>query len=116
MKDPNGKMVTRGIAAPAKKEATSLILSIDGQVTAGKDGAVFIRVEPLGGEFQGPYSAMSEVAINNVFPYAPHVPANVRAMEFPFLKVDTLGWASSGRTQSLSVRDDATGINSYLTL
>lgn len=92
----DGIIVTRGIAAPAKKEASTHILSEDGSVTAGGDGAVFIYVELLKDEFQGPYKTMSEVTTTNVFPDAPEVPAAVRVMEFPFVKVDTLPWANSG--------------------
>ena len=90
----NGVLVTRGIATTVKKTASTQILSSDGLVTAGEDGAVFLHVEPLKNEFQGPYQTMSQVTTSNVFPNT--VPPNVRAMEFPFVKVETLDWAKSG--------------------
>lgn len=96
MLDHNGKKQTRIIAPPAKKEGTTHIISKDGLVTAGPDGAVFLHVEPLKGQFQGPYNTMSEVVTKNAFPRSPNVPPEVKAMEFPFLKVETLDWASSG--------------------
>jgi len=96
MQGPDGKIVTRIIAPPAKKAETTQILSEDGVVKAGSEGAVFLRVEPLHDQFQGPYTTMSQVSTQNVFPWTPHVPADVVAMEFPFLKVETLPWADSG--------------------
>jgi hypothetical protein len=96
MIDHNGKKHTRIIAPPAKEEGTTRIVSKDGLVTAGPDGAVFLRVRLLHGEFQGPYSTMEEVVTENTFPHSSNVPPEVRAMEFPFRKVETLDWASSG--------------------
>lgn len=96
MQGPNGKMVTRTVAPPAKKAETTQNLSQDGFVKAGSDGAVFLRIEQLDDEFQGPYTTMSQVSTTNVFPWTPHVPADVVAMQFPFLKVETLPWATSG--------------------
>lgn len=97
MQGPKGGPVTRGIATVAKGIATTHILSDDGSITAVEGtGAVFLRVEPLGGEFQGPYTAMSQVTTNNLFPHGSNVSASVRAMEFPFVKVETLEWASEG--------------------
>lgn len=96
MIDGDGKKHTRIIAPPAKKEGTTHILSNDGLVTAGTDGAVFIHVHLLYGEFQGPYNTMEEVVTENEFPRSPNVPPEVKAMKFPFLKVETLDWAKSG--------------------
>ncbi|KAJ7660887.1 hypothetical protein DFH06DRAFT_1400283 [Mycena polygramma] len=53
---------------------------------------VFILVEALQGHFQGPYSAMDQITTTNMFAQVPHVPANVKAMEFPFVKVEDLSW------------------------
>lgn len=90
----NGVTVTRSIAPAAKDIASTHILSDDRVVTAGEDGTIFLLVEPLKDHFQGPYKTMSQVTTQNVFPTT--APANVRAMEFPFVKVETLDWASSG--------------------
>ncbi|KAF8969197.1 hypothetical protein BDZ97DRAFT_1964191 [Flammula alnicola] len=87
--------IVRGIAPPAKVAETTG-LSADGIVTANENGAIVLRVEMLGNEFQGPFRIMSEVAIANVFPNDTNVEPAVREMSFPFLKVDTLPWASSG--------------------
>jgi hypothetical protein len=85
----------RGIAPPAKV-AESTGLSADGIVTANENGAIVLRVEVLEDKLQGPFRIMSEVAIANVFPNDTNVEPAVREMNFPFLKVDTLPWASSG--------------------
>jgi len=88
--------VVRGIAPPAHAADTTAILSQDGQVTGGDTGAVVLLVETLHDQFQGPFRIMSDVSIANNFPDNKHVDPAVREMEFPFLKVDTLDWASSG--------------------
>lgn len=100
MTDKHGKTIVRTIATAAKDTATTLIVSHDGHVTAGKDGAVFLRLEELPSESQGPFTTMGEVTTTNQFPRTAHVGADVRLMEFPFLKVETLDWATSGRESS----------------
>jgi len=95
MKD-GANHITRTIACDAKDIATTRIISKDGTVTAGENGAVFLHVEVLTNEYQGPYRSMSQVGVTNVFPSEPEVPAEVRAMDFPFVKVQDLAWASSG--------------------
>lgn len=85
-KDKEGVTVTRKNAIAAKTVATTLLA--DGLLTAGADGAVFLYVQLLKDHPQGPYSDMSQVIIKNEFPRAEGVPANVRAMEFSFTRVD----------------------------
>ncbi|KAF9457213.1 hypothetical protein BDZ94DRAFT_1176031 [Collybia nuda] len=96
MIDGHGKTIVRTIATKAKGVATTHVVSHDGHVTAGKDGAVFLRVEELGGESQGPFATMDEVTTTNLFPRSLYVGWDVRRMKFPFLKVETLDWASNG--------------------
>lgn len=100
MTDKHGKTIVRTIATAAKDIATTLIVSHDGHVTAGKDGAVFLRLEELPNESQGPFPTMGKVTTTNQFPRTTHVGADVRLMEFPFLKVETLDWATNGRESS----------------
>lgn len=95
MVDDHKKTVTRTIAADAKKVATTLIVSPSGDVTAGADGAVFLLIEYIPGAPQGPFKTMAELPTKNVFP--PEAPADVRALQFPFIKVEDLAWGSSGR-------------------
>ncbi|KDQ54530.1 hypothetical protein JAAARDRAFT_396980 [Jaapia argillacea MUCL 33604] len=95
MTDPEGNTVTRTIATNAKEIATTHIVSADGVVKAGGDGAVFLHVGHLKNEFHGPFTTMSQVTANNIFPRH-EVPPDVRAMEFPFIKVQDLDWGSSG--------------------
>ncbi|KAF7982633.1 hypothetical protein HWV62_27061 [Athelia sp. TMB] len=90
-KDKAGRTVTRENAIAAKTVETTLLA--EGLVTAGTDGAVFLYVELLEGQNQGPYDDMSKVTIKNEFPEG--VPANVRAMQFLFTRVDRLGWPNS---------------------
>lgn len=103
-KDKEGVTVTRKNAIAAKTVATTLLA--DGLLTAGADGAVFLYVQLLKDHPQGPYSDMSQVTIKNEFPRAEGVPANVRAMEFSFTRVDRLGWPNSDGKLYLFVRKD----------
>ncbi|KAL6304158.1 hypothetical protein BKA93DRAFT_785315 [Sparassis latifolia] len=95
MTDESGKTDTRTIAPTAKQVATTCVLSRDGIIVAGENGTVFLHVEPLD-QFQGPFTKMSQVTAQNIFPRAPEVPADVKAMEFPFIRVEKLPWANSG--------------------
>ncbi|KAJ7021157.1 hypothetical protein C8F04DRAFT_1013557 [Mycena alexandri] len=92
MTTPYGEVVTRTIAPPVKDKATTHPLSKNGTVAAGTDGAVIVLVEEVEGAFQGPYRAMDEITTTNMFAHVPHVPADVKAMEFPFIKVEDLAW------------------------
>ncbi|EJD34921.1 hypothetical protein AURDEDRAFT_154969 [Auricularia subglabra TFB-10046 SS5] len=94
MKDSGGKDIKRGLAPERHKAATTQILSKDGTVTAGSAGAVFMRLEYLSDHFQGPYRTMADLPIANAFPNS--VPLDIQALQFPFIKVDQLPWASSG--------------------
>ncbi|KAJ7107338.1 hypothetical protein C8R44DRAFT_637345 [Mycena epipterygia] len=89
---PDNTVVTRTIAPPTKETAPTHPLSIDGTVTAGNDGAVLILVEDLDGHSQGPYHTMDQITTTNLLRQSPHVPTNVKAMEFPFVKVEDLPW------------------------
>ncbi|KAJ7813859.1 hypothetical protein B0H14DRAFT_3112035 [Mycena olivaceomarginata] len=92
MTTPNNAVVTRTIAPAVKETATTRPLSSDGTIKGGIGGAVFVLVEALDGHFQGPYRAMDQITTTNMFTQVPHVPANVKAMEFPFIKVEDLSW------------------------
>ncbi|KAJ6600286.1 hypothetical protein DFH09DRAFT_1127960 [Mycena vulgaris] len=93
MTTANKVVVTRTIAPAAKETATTHPLSSDGTIKAeGIGGAVFVLVEALDGHFQGPYRAMDQITTTNMFTQVPHVPANVKAMDFPFIKVEDLSW------------------------
>jgi hypothetical protein len=102
MIDKHGHKVVRTIVTAAKETATTHIISRDGYVTAGDEGAVFLLVEKLANESQGPFSTMRDVTTTNQFPQSAHVGADVRLMEFPFLKVETLDWAANGRAYTES--------------
>lgn len=94
MRDDNGKVVKRGLAPDRRTAATTQICASDGIVKAGVEGAVFMRLEYLADHVQGPYRTMADLPIANVFPNS--VPLDVQALEFPFIKVDQLPWASNG--------------------
>ncbi|KAG5730224.1 hypothetical protein E4T56_gene11637 [Termitomyces sp. T112] len=85
--------VTRGIAPAAKSTASTLVPST---IEAGDIGAVFLHLEYLHDQFQGPYSKMSDVTSLNVLPNNENVSDDARMTLLPFLKVDTLDWASNG--------------------
>jgi hypothetical protein len=92
MTTPNNAVITRTIAPAVKETATTHPLSNDGTIKGGIGGAVFVLVEALDGHFQGPYRTMDQITTTNMFTQVPHVPANVKAMEFPFIKVEDLSW------------------------
>ncbi|KAI9065003.1 hypothetical protein FKP32DRAFT_1675136 [Trametes sanguinea] len=94
MKDSSGKVVRRGLAPAAHKAATTQIVSPDGKLTAGSSGAVFMRFEYVSSLNQGPYHAMKELPIGNVFPAS--APDDVRGLKFEFVKCEKLAWASNG--------------------
>ncbi|KAG6867365.1 hypothetical protein C0993_003837 [Termitomyces sp. T159_Od127] len=89
----NGSIVTRGIAPAAKTIESTLVPST---IQSGDSGAVFLRIEVLEGQSQGPYSTMSEVTSLNDLPDNEHVFPDARAASLPFVKVDTLDWGSNG--------------------
>ncbi|KAJ7649341.1 hypothetical protein DFH06DRAFT_1270608 [Mycena polygramma] len=92
MTTPDNTVVTRTIAPAAKEAASTHPLSGDGTIKGGTGGAVFVLVEALHGHFQGPYCTMDQITTTNMLTQVPHVPANVKAMEFPFVKVEDLSW------------------------
>ncbi|KAF7292250.1 hypothetical protein MIND_01252400 [Mycena indigotica] len=94
MKSTNGKVVQRTLAPERFQAATTRILSADGSVRAGADGAVFLLMEHMPDLVQGPFHSMHKLQIGNVFPA--HTPADVQALQFGFTKVDQLPWASGG--------------------
>ncbi|KIJ62442.1 hypothetical protein HYDPIDRAFT_169112 [Hydnomerulius pinastri MD-312] len=85
---------SRGVAPPANTVSTT---QSQGRIQAGEEGAVIILVEPAHNELQGPFSTMSMISegTKNVFPQTSDVPADVRAMTFPFIKVEELPWPNS---------------------
>lgn len=87
--------VQRRIAPPVQAADTTA-LAEDGKVIASDKGAVVLRVEVLSDHVQGPFRVMSDVAVTNSFPVSPDVDQAVRDLDFPFNKVSSLAWASSG--------------------
>ncbi|EPQ54179.1 hypothetical protein GLOTRDRAFT_139544 [Gloeophyllum trabeum ATCC 11539] len=94
MKGKDGSVTTRKLAPERHQAATTQVLSSDGRIQAGDDGAVFLRMEFLPDEPQGPYTAMSELPIANSFPASASL--DVQALQFSFVKVEQLPWASNG--------------------
>ncbi|KAL0570157.1 hypothetical protein V5O48_011812 [Marasmius crinis-equi] len=94
MKNSEGHDLERALAPERHQAATTAIVSPDGLIKAGSDGAVFLCMEYLHDHFHGPFHAMSDLPIANVFP--PSVPPDVQALQFPFIKVDQLPWANNG--------------------
>ncbi len=92
MMDANGNTVTRGVAPPAKEVETTLVLSPDGTITSGENGAVFLRIETLELQFQGPFRRTSQVMTRNIIG-ASEVSTEAQRIDFPFVKVETLPWA-----------------------
>lgn len=93
MKGKDGQKVTRNLAPDRHQAASTKILSVDGVIQAGADGAVIFRMEHLSNLSHGPFRTMSELPITNVFPKS--APSDVQALPFPFIKVDKLPWAQN---------------------
>lgn len=83
------------IAPPARTAKTTTV-SDQEQVTAGDLGAVFV-VLSRDGSFQGPFTNMNQVKSTNILPRWSSIPEEVLKMKFPFIKVEDLAWAGSGR-------------------
>ncbi|EJD41029.1 hypothetical protein AURDEDRAFT_169814 [Auricularia subglabra TFB-10046 SS5] len=94
MRADGGQVVKRGLAPDRRTTATTQILSSDGIIKAGAEGAAFMRLEYLADHVQGPYRTMADLPITNIFPNS--APLDVQALQFPFIKVDQLPWASNG--------------------
>ncbi|KAL0575873.1 hypothetical protein V5O48_006095 [Marasmius crinis-equi] len=68
MKTSAGYDMERTLAPERHRAANTAILSPDGSVKVGSDGAVFLRMEHIDGHSQGPFRTMSDLPIANVFP------------------------------------------------
>ncbi|KAH7924398.1 hypothetical protein BV22DRAFT_1013346 [Leucogyrophana mollusca] len=108
--DSQGKKVVRDIA-PAAKEYRSTLVTPSTPVAAGVNGAVFMTVE-VGDSFQGPFETMSQVTSTNLLSSTPTIPVNVTNMEFPFIQVEKLDWASNGLWDDFQFFN-ATGFHVY---
>ncbi|THG93231.1 hypothetical protein EW026_g7954 [Hermanssonia centrifuga] len=69
-----------------------------GAVMSGKEGAVFVVLKPSNTSGTPPYSSMDQLVSHNIFPAT--YSADVRAMEFPWVKVQDRPWAH-GRFKDL---------------
>ncbi len=62
-----------------------------GAVMSGKEGAVLVVLKPSNTSGTPPYSSMDQLVSHNIFPAT--YSADVRAMEFPWVKVQDRPWA-----------------------
>lgn len=99
---PNGTVVKRGLAPDAQKPGDTHVFP--GMVTAGDNGAVVVVVVPIGGEFQGPFVTMSQISSNSAMPVSDNISSEVASMSFPFIRVDQLPWAQTGRTKGCKMQ------------
>ncbi|KAJ7358324.1 hypothetical protein DFH08DRAFT_953496 [Mycena albidolilacea] len=76
MVDAKNMKIARTIAPLVKSVATTLPVSSDGSVTAGKNGAVFLSVKSLDGSLRSL--------------------VDVKALKFPFVNVENLPWWDNG--------------------
>jgi len=59
-------------------------------------GAIILHVEPIAGKSRSPYNKMSDITTENIFPPL-DVPADVKSMKFPFIKVENLDWGRESK-------------------
>ena len=71
-------------------ERETMVVSAD-HLTSGEEGAIFVLFKPSTTSGQPPFSSMDQLVAHNIFPRI--VPADVRAMKFPWVKVENRPWA-----------------------
>ncbi|KAJ3552120.1 hypothetical protein NM688_g4321 [Phlebia brevispora] len=83
--------------APRPFEVQSMIVSAD-SLRSGDEGAIFVLFKPSDTSAKPPFSSMEQLEAQNILPA--FVPDDVRAMKFPWVKVQDRPWAH-GRFKGL---------------
>lgn len=78
-------------------ERETMVVS-SGHLTSGEEGAIFVLFKPSTTSGKAPFSTMDQLVAHNIFPRT--VPTDVRAMTFPWVKVENRPWAH-GRFKDL---------------
>ncbi|KZO94848.1 hypothetical protein CALVIDRAFT_565255 [Calocera viscosa TUFC12733] len=86
-----GKRMTRTCVTEPKLQTSALVNSSDDLLFAdNEDGAMFLMFTPNGDGEPGPYDDMPKIVVRNLLPE--YMPEDVRALQFPFIRVDRLDW------------------------
>ncbi|PVF95724.1 hypothetical protein CPB86DRAFT_787734 [Serendipita vermifera] len=93
--EQGSETVVRCLAPAKHKTATTQIGGTSGVIIGGPEGAVFLHIQHLENEPQGPYTEMGQIKPVNEFPES--APSDVRALDFPFIKVEDLLWGKEAR-------------------
>jgi hypothetical protein len=96
--DHGSETIARCIATAKHKAATTRVGGTSGIITGGEKGAVFLHIQHLENQPEGPYSEMSQLKPVNEFPES--APSDVREHEFPFIKVENLLWGQEAHRMS----------------
>ncbi|TFK62264.1 hypothetical protein BDN72DRAFT_890043 [Pluteus cervinus] len=96
--DASGERQSRTQATTPFGTASNIVDSELSMVKAGPDGAAFMLLKPSTTSGTPPYSDMSQLVAHNIFP--PRFPADIRDMQFPWVKVEDRPWAN-GRFKDL---------------
>ncbi|KZT62098.1 hypothetical protein CALCODRAFT_277406 [Calocera cornea HHB12733] len=86
-----GKRMTRTCVTEQKHQTSALVNPSNALLFAdGEDGAMLLMFTPNGAGKHGPYDDMSKIVVRNLLP--DYMPEDVRALQFPFIRVDRLDW------------------------
>jgi hypothetical protein len=101
--DCDGKENSRTEAIIPFAAETLLLNPMNNIVWTGKEGAVFILLKPSSKSGKPPYSDMKQLATYNIFPE--RFPANVKNMQFPWVRVADRPWANGRFKVRLAIYD-----------
>ena len=82
----------RAQAAEPFSAISTEVHALDELIHASTSGAAFLLMRKSTTSPQPPYSDMSQLKARNIFPA--RAPADVRAMSFPWVKVEDRPWAN----------------------
>lgn len=89
--DDAGAVHTRALATKRQEVVSIVVESKDEQIQAGGDGALFMLLKKSADSGTPLYSDMKALVANNIFPE--RIGDDVRAMMFPWVKVEDRPWA-----------------------
>ena len=90
--DRHGAVQFRAQAAAPFSAVSTEVHARGELVHTGASGAAFLLMRKSTTSGTPPYSDMSQLKAHNIFPE--RAPANVRAMDFPWVKVEDRSWAN----------------------
>ncbi|KAK7680823.1 hypothetical protein QCA50_016133 [Cerrena zonata] len=87
---------TRGIAPSAKSVWSTLLAGRMHLAADAENGTVFLIIESIDGEWQGPFKARNQIISRNILPAQLHIHGSARKVDFSFVQVEELDWQPEG--------------------